>query len=165
MQLDGVSGECGAPRFWNRRCVDWLPRKRWFGAKTRTIESVRVRSWVELALEMASGFAPAGESEAAAIQPALFFFDVHYFEGSADVYQIPLAISAGAAFEDVTANRPDSIVARFTASTGPAVLHDAAGRDDFDQGLLRLIASNATLAISHDGVAATGSGAALETIS
>ncbi len=141
---------------------DWLPRKRWFGAKTRTIESIRVRSWVELPRN-GDGFAPAGESESAAIQPALFFFDVHYFEGSADVYQIPLAISAGAAFEDVTANRPDSVVARFTASTGPAVLHDAAGRDDFDQGLLRLIASNATLAISHDGVAATGSGAGLET--
>ena len=34
--------------------------------------------------------------------------------------------------------------------------------DDFDQGLLRLIATNATLAISHDGIGATGFGAALE---
>jgi maltose alpha-D-glucosyltransferase/alpha-amylase len=140
---------------------DWLPRKRWFGAKTRTIESIRLRSWVELPRNT-KGFPAANESETTAIQPALFFFDVHYFEGSPDVYQIPLAISTGAAIEEIAANRPDSIVARLTTLTGPAVLHDAVVRDDFDQGLLRLIATNATLAISRDGFAATGSGAALE---
>jgi maltose alpha-D-glucosyltransferase/alpha-amylase len=140
---------------------DWLPRKRWFGAKTRTIESIRVRSWVELPPDT-KGLPAAGELETTAIQPALFFFDVRYFEGSPDVYQIPLAISTGAAIEEIAANRPDSIVARLTALTGPAVLHDAVVRDDFDQGLLRLIATNATLAISHDGFAATVSGATLE---
>ncbi len=103
-----------------------------------------------------------GESETATIQPALFFFEVHYFDGPPDIYQIPLAISAGAALEEVTANRPDSIVARLTTATGPAVLHDAVARDDFHQGLLRLIAANATLPVSHDGVSASGSGTALE---
>jgi maltose alpha-D-glucosyltransferase/alpha-amylase len=144
---------------------DWLPRKRWFGAKTRTIESIRVRGWVELPPNTESS-SPGSESEAAAMQPALFFFDVHYFEGSPDVYQIPLAISTGAAAEEIAANRPDSpdsIVARLTTSTGPAVLHDAVVRDDFGQGLLRLVATNAALAISHGGSAATGSGASLET--
>jgi maltose alpha-D-glucosyltransferase/alpha-amylase len=134
---------------------DWLPRKRWFGAKTRTIESLRVHSWVELPPDTGS-FTPGSESETPAIQPALFFFEVHYFDGPPDVYQIPLAISTGAALEEIAANRPDSILARFTASTGPAILHDAVARDDFHQGLLRLIAANATLPVSHDGVATPG---------
>ena len=37
--------------FWNRLSLDWLPRQRWFGAKTRTIEAVRVSRWVEIAPE------------------------------------------------------------------------------------------------------------------
>jgi maltose alpha-D-glucosyltransferase / alpha-amylase len=140
---------------------DWLPRRRWFGAKTRNIESLRVRSWVELPPD-SDAFTTGGESETSAIQPALFFFEVHYFDGPPDLYQIPLAISAGAALEEIAANRPDSIVARLTTSTGPAVLHDAVACDDFHQGLLRLIAANATLPVSHDGVAATGPGAAAD---
>ena len=40
--------------------IDWLPRQRWFGAKTRTIESVRVGNWVELAPDDASGPADFG---------------------------------------------------------------------------------------------------------
>ena len=83
----------------------------------------------------------AGDSEAATIQPALFFFDVHYFEGSPDIYQIPLAISAGAALDVIAANRPDSIVARLTQLAGPAILHDAVVREDFHQELLGLIAA------------------------
>jgi len=137
---------------------DWLPRKRWFGAKTRAIESLRVRSWVELPPDT-GGFTPGGESETAAIQPALFFFEVHYFDGPSDIYQIPLAISVGEAMEEIAANRPDSIVARLTTSTGPAILHDAVAREDFHQGLLRLIAANATLPVSYDGAAAPASGA------
>jgi maltose alpha-D-glucosyltransferase/alpha-amylase len=140
---------------------DWLPRKRWFGAKTRNIESLRVLSWVELPPE-SDGFIPGGESETAAIQPALFYFEVQYFEGPSDLYQIPLAISIGAALEEVTANQPDSIVARLTGSTGPAILHDAVARDDFNRGLLRLIAANATLPVSHDGVPAPVPGTAPE---
>ncbi|HUB51217.1 MAG TPA: maltose alpha-D-glucosyltransferase [Terracidiphilus sp.] len=137
---------------------DWLPRKRWFGAKTRTIESVRVRSRAELPSDTGSGFTAAGELDATPMQPALFFFDVHYFDGSSDLYLIPLAISRGAAMDDILADRPDSIVARLTTSTGPAVLHDAVASEEFRQELLQLIASNATLPVLHNG-ASTAFGA------
>jgi maltose alpha-D-glucosyltransferase/alpha-amylase len=130
---------------------DWLPRKRWFGAKTRKIESLRLRSWVELP-PSADSFTTDGKLETAAMQPALIYFDVNYFDGPPDLYQIPLAISAGAAVEEIAANQSDSIVARLTTSTGPAILHDAFVREDFRQGLLRLIAANATLPVAHDGV-------------
>jgi maltose alpha-D-glucosyltransferase/alpha-amylase len=140
---------------------DWLPRKRWFGAKTRTIESVRVRSWVELP-PRSDGIIAGAASEPAAMQLALFSFDVRYFEGLPDVYQIPLAISAGAALDEISAAMPDSIVARFTSAAGPIILHDALVREDFHRELLELIATNATLPVLREGMAAPESDAALE---
>ncbi len=106
--------------------------------------------------------APAVESEEAPMQPALFFFDVRYFEGSPDVYQIPLAISTGAALDEITATRPDSIVARLTSAAGPVLLHDAVAREDFHQELLGLIAQNATLPVSREGKAAPRTDALFE---
>jgi maltose alpha-D-glucosyltransferase/alpha-amylase len=141
---------------------EWLPRKRWFGAKTRAIESVLLRSWVEL-LPNPDGFTNAGDLEAAPIPPALCFFDVHYFEGSPDVYQIPLAISGGAALEDIAENRPDSIIVRLNSAAGPVIVHDALVREDFHCELLGLIAANATLPVSHGFKSSPVSDAALET--
>ena len=119
--------------------IDWLPRQRWFGAKTQAIESIRVRNWVELN--------PDASSQNA-IPPALFFFDVRYFNNPPDSYQIPLAISTGNVLECVSLNRPQSIIKRLTTPTGEAILHDATAREDFHQDLLALIARNATLAFA-----------------
>jgi maltose alpha-D-glucosyltransferase / alpha-amylase len=134
---------------------DWLPRKRWFGAKNRTIESVRVRNWVELppntdAFNSADGIRPAS------IQPALFLFDVRYFDGSPDIYQIPLAMSTGAEMEEIAANRPDSIVTKLVSERESIIVYDAASGESFHNELLRLIAENAMLPVSRDGVAASG---------
>ncbi|HTW82359.1 MAG TPA: maltose alpha-D-glucosyltransferase [Terracidiphilus sp.] len=129
---------------------EWLPKNRWFGAKTRTIESVRLRNWVEFPSNP-DGFTQGRESEIPAIRPALFFYDVHYFSGAPEVYQIPLAISGGAALEEIMAEKPDSVVARLDSATGPVIVYDAVAREDFHHELLELIAANATLPVSHDG--------------
>jgi maltose alpha-D-glucosyltransferase/alpha-amylase len=140
---------------------DWLPLKRWFGAKTRTIESVRVRNWVELPSDkMLDNFPPVGATETAAIPPALVFFDVSYFDGQPDVYQIPLAISTGADLEEITATRPESIIAKLTTAAGLAILHDALARDDFRDELLKMIATNVTLPVAENGKVAQGAIAA-----
>jgi maltose alpha-D-glucosyltransferase/alpha-amylase len=143
-----------------RALMDWLPRQRWFGAKTRTIESIRVRNWAELepggANEPANRDA-ASASSAKAIPPALFFFDVTYFSGVPDTYQIPLAISTGAEMDKVATNQPQSVITRLITGTGPAILHDAAAREDFHHELLRLIARNATIAMSTSGKIVPGS--------
>jgi maltose alpha-D-glucosyltransferase / alpha-amylase len=140
---------------------DWLPRKRWFGAKTRTIESVRIRNWVELPPDTKSdNFSAAGATETATISPALVFFNVSYFDGQPDVYQIPLAISTGVDLDEIAATRPESVIAKLTTAAGPAILHDAFARDDFREQLLRMIAINVTLPVSEDGGAAQGAIAA-----
>jgi maltose alpha-D-glucosyltransferase / alpha-amylase len=132
--------------------LDWLPRKRWFGAKTHKIESVRVRNWVELAIDAKPETASRKDpSEPEAIPGAMFFFDVTYFNGSPDVYQIPLAVSTGAALDEIVANEPESVIARVTTGAGPAILHDATVSENFQHVLLNLIASDATLPLSEIG--------------
>ena len=116
--------------------MDWLPRQRWFGAKTQTIESIRVHNWVELNQDSSSGDA---------IPPALFFFDVTYFNSPPDSYQVPLAIRTGNVLDSFSINKPQTIIKRLTTAAGEAILHDATAREDFHHDLLALIARNATL--------------------
>jgi maltose alpha-D-glucosyltransferase/alpha-amylase len=128
----------------------WLRRQRWFGAKSRTIQSARVLDWVELPnAEAADETDPSskGDSESAAIPPALFFIEVAYEGNPADVYQLPLAFSMGAEAEEIAQKAPQSVLATLEFPMGLAVLHDATIKEDVRQRLLRLIEKNATLAL------------------
>jgi maltose alpha-D-glucosyltransferase/alpha-amylase len=129
----------------------WLPRQRWFGAKTRKIQSARVVDWVELPADRAANttdLAAAGHPGGSVIPPALFFAKIGYTDGPSDIYQLPLAFSTAADVEELTTSSPNSILATLTTPSGPGVLHDATTREDFRQGLLTLIEQSATLALS-----------------
>jgi maltose alpha-D-glucosyltransferase/alpha-amylase len=137
--------------------LDWLPRQRWFGAKTHKIESVRVRNWVELAPDAKAAARSTNDTtEPATVPSALFFFDVTFFNGPPDAYQVPLAVSTGAALDEIAAHQPESIIARLTTIAGPAILHDATISEEFHHELLSLIASEATLPILESGRLAGG---------
>jgi maltose alpha-D-glucosyltransferase / alpha-amylase len=132
----------------------FLQRQRWFGAKTRRIQSVRVTDWAELPAAVPdhkSTDLPAARS----IPPALFYFEIGYGDGVCDVYQVPLAFSAGPDADEVTASYPQSVIAVLSLPTGSGILHDATIREDLRQGLLTLIEHNATLALSISPVAAS----------
>jgi maltose alpha-D-glucosyltransferase/alpha-amylase len=131
--------------------ADWLPRQRWFGAKTRKIHSARLLSWAELPIAVETEAAPLRGTDAetkGAIPPALLFFEIAYGDGVSDVYQLHLALSIGAEAEDLVFNSPQSILATLGAEADLAVLHDATYREDFRQSLLALIETNATLMLS-----------------
>jgi maltose alpha-D-glucosyltransferase/alpha-amylase len=127
---------------------DWLPQQRWFGAKTRKVQSVRVIDWVELLTSRVTTTSSAEPPAVASIPPALFFFEIGYGDNLFDVYQVPLAVSTGADAQEVTASYPQTIIATLSSPSGPGVLHDAIAREDMRQGLLAFIQSNATLALS-----------------
>ncbi len=142
----------------------WLPRQRWFGAKTRKIQSARVLDWVEMPAAIAANatILPGEQVPAASsIPPALFYIEVGYGDGLCDVYQVPLAFSIGADADDLTANHPQSVVAVLPTPSGPAVLHDATTREDLRQGLLTLIQRNASLAVATTRTAALDVAASL----
>ncbi|UWZ85785.1 maltose alpha-D-glucosyltransferase [Occallatibacter riparius] len=129
----------------------WLPRQRWFGAKTRKIVNVKVLDWAELPAAIAANteLLPVGDLPAdSSIPPALFYVEVNYGEGSCDVYQVPLAFSTGSAAEQTAAERPLSVVTTMATPVGQGILHDATVREDFRQLLLSLIERNGSLDLS-----------------
>jgi maltose alpha-D-glucosyltransferase / alpha-amylase len=136
----------------------WLPRQRWFGAKTRNIQSISLVDWVELpVVAAANNSILAGSISSGAGHPAerimpsaLLFVEIAYADGLPDTYQVPLAFSTGANAEDLIASYPQSILATFMTPAGPAVLHDATTREDFRQDLLTLIERNATVPLSTE---------------
>ncbi len=139
----------------------WLPRQRWFGAKTHKIQFARVINWVELPAPVAAHnnvSAAAEHPGGGSIPPALFYFEIGYGDNHCDVYQIPLAFSTGTGADDLTASHPQSIIAMLPSPAGSGVLHDATVREDLRQGLFTLIERNASLAVSSIGTTALEAG-------
>src|ERR1700761_4938416 len=104
-----------------QRLVTWLPRQRWFGAKSRTIKGVEI----------------ADAAELPGLNAALVFLQLTYDDDSTGVYQVPLAISASD-----EAISTASIVTEVATASGLAVVHDALMREDVRQAILNLIATN-----------------------
>ena len=139
----------------------YLPRQRWFGAKSRTIDAVLIENWAELPSPTSHQDATHHDvvdlSSLAPTQPtstlggALLFLKVFYTSGNQkdlarsqdfDLYQLPLAFTTGSEVEKVRANTPASILLTLSTPSGPALLHDATTREDFRQSLLTLIDHN-----------------------
>ncbi len=128
----------------------WLPRQRWFGAKTRAIKTARVRDWVELPAE-SEGCSPdprRGKPSSGGFPFALVYCEVGYDEGMPDLYQLPLAIQIASDAEEAGAVPPSTIVARFESYGGQVVVYDAVAKPEFHQELLKLIECNSTLALA-----------------
>jgi maltose alpha-D-glucosyltransferase / alpha-amylase len=140
--------------------MSWLPRQRWFGAKTRRIQAIGIADWVQIPTGPASAGAAADAANAHAIAPALFIVEVQYASGAADTYQVPLALAVGVAGDELSASAPQSVIASFASSAGPVTLHDATVDEDFRQSLLALIEGNTVLDLPSSVSVADGADAA-----
>jgi maltose alpha-D-glucosyltransferase/alpha-amylase len=135
----------------------WLPRQRWFGAKSRNIHNVKILDWVELPAPIAANteILPSVDLPAdSSIPPALFYLEVDYGNGAFEVYQLPLGFSTGAMAEQIEGERPLAMIAKLATPVGPGILHDASVREDFRQAMLNLIERNATLQLATTRTAA-----------
>ena len=109
--------------------VAYLPRQRWFGAKSRTIQAVDI---------LDSAMFPGSDA-------ALTFLEVTYDDNHTSVYLLPLAITFGEEVERIRASHPVTIVANVVTPEGPGILHDAVVRESIRQAILELIATNGEL--------------------
>jgi maltose alpha-D-glucosyltransferase / alpha-amylase len=123
--------------------ITYLPRQRWFGAKSRTIKATSVLDSAELH----------------GLNAVLVFLQLTYDDGSTNIYQLPLTITTGEAAETIRASDPGSILATVSTSSGPAILHDAVAREDVRQALLEFIEANVNLP-TRNGVLVGRSGSA-----
>ncbi|HUH64201.1 MAG TPA: maltose alpha-D-glucosyltransferase [Terracidiphilus sp.] len=143
--------------WFNAALLNWLPQQRWFGAKSRKIQSTRVVDWAELPLADDGNPPP----RSARLWPALVFVEVEYAGNPSEIYQLPLSVAFGPEADNLAADRSQSILATIAAPSGIAVLHDATVREDFRQSLLRLIGDSGKLRLSPDDQAVHPSAASL----
>jgi maltose alpha-D-glucosyltransferase/alpha-amylase len=126
----------------------WLPLQRWFGAKSRKIKSVRLRDWAELPSAAGGcGFTP-GHQHPARLPFVIAYCEITYIEGEPDLYQLPLAIAAGAEIEDIRNRHEARIVVQFDSGSSRNAIYDASIQGEFHQDVLTLIECNTTLPLS-----------------
>lgn len=104
---------------------EYLVRQRWFGAKSRTLETISIRDWATI------------QSANAAVQ--VIFVRAYYSDGQSDRYSIPMGLATGAAAESIARDHPSSLIARVRSTKGLGLLYDALISDDFCVQLLQVI--------------------------
>jgi maltose alpha-D-glucosyltransferase/alpha-amylase len=111
-----------------RLLPDFLPRQRWFGAKSRHIASTEILDWGVLQQSV-----------------ALTFVQVNYAEGEPETYLIPLKILIGDEAEALRESAPGAIVGALLSPGGTGVLADALYSEEASQALLATIARSSEL--------------------
>lgn len=106
----------------------WLPTRRWFRSKARTIASLRLREQIPVPLENSKAF--------------LLLFQVTYAEGEAEMYVMPLAAALGEAGGAVAREFPQLVLAQvsLTRLRQTGVLYDAIVSKEFCHALLEMTA-------------------------
>ncbi len=112
----------------------FLPRQRWFGAKSRQITATAVLDWGRMG------------------DHALVLVEVTYAGEDRDTYFVPLAVSIGAAGESVSRGHGAAVLAAVTTPDGSGYLHDAMFDDEAARELLALIGNAGELAMQHGTV-------------
>ncbi len=113
-----------------RALAEWMPHRRWFAGKSRTIRSISVADSIELV------DGPAGS-------PAeLLLVSVEYTQGEPELYSVPVSVIAGDDADSVRSERPELVVARVSRKDeqGGALLVDALADPGVTVSLARIAA-------------------------
>jgi len=112
----------------------FLPKQRWFGAKTRQIESVSVVDWADLE--------PA--------KSALVLLEVRYASGDPERYFVPLSLTFGDAASALRQIFPNAVVLPVLSPEGiSGVVHDAVFDDAASSKILSVIEESRELVTKH----------------
>src|SRR6202453_585522 len=113
---------------------EYLPQQRWFAGKARAIKATRIINW------------------AAIKEPhsALALVEVQFEAGEPEVYQVPLAITLGAAANELRRVAPSAVVASVLSAKMDGLLHDGVQDDNVCLELLSLIETGSELRASDE---------------
>src|ERR1043166_8655879 len=120
---EGLFEGLGRHRLENTLLPEYLPKQRWFGGKSRRIQSTQVVDWAVL----------DGANAALAI------VSVQYENGGEEKYFVPLAMTFGESVNQLREAAPTSVLVPVVAPEGAGVLHDAVFHDDARRAILALI--------------------------
>ena len=103
----------------------FIGRQRWFGAKSRSLETVSIRDWIT--------FPTSGPPT------VILYVRTYDSSGNYEKYQIPMAVATGPLAEQILQNNSASIMAHVESTDGEGVLCDALLSEDLCLRLLDLI--------------------------
>ncbi len=103
----------------------FIRRQRWFGAKSRTLETVSIRDWITFP----NGGPPT----------VILYVRTYDSSGNFEKYQIPMAVATGPLAEQILQSNSAAIMAHVASTDGEGVLCDALLSEDLCTRLLTLI--------------------------
>jgi maltose alpha-D-glucosyltransferase/alpha-amylase len=111
----------------------WLPSRRWFRAKARTIDSISIREPIAVPMKGQQAF--------------LALLDVNYAEGDPELYVLPLTAAFGRKAEAIARAWPRLVLARvwLNRPRKSGIVYDAIVNKDFCRALLELTARGQTV--------------------
>ncbi len=103
----------------------FIRRQRWFGAKSRTLETVSIRDWITFP----NGGPPT----------VILYVRTYDSSGNFEKYQIPMAVATGPLAEQILQSNSAAIMAHVASTDGEGLLCDALLSEDLCTRLLTLI--------------------------
>jgi maltose alpha-D-glucosyltransferase/alpha-amylase len=129
-ELDTLLNDGQREQLENEILPNYIQARRWFGAKARTLRSLKVIE--EIAI---SSDADAGR---------LWFVEANYLDGPTETYALPVKIASGASARAVSQNTPHAVITRFTGA-GETILFDAIWDGKFRSQLFNVIAQRQSM--------------------
>jgi maltose alpha-D-glucosyltransferase/alpha-amylase len=111
----------------------YLPKQRWFAAKSRHIEATKIADSAELETS----------------HSALALVEVRFDSGMSDTYQLPLAMAFGEAGEELHRVAPNEGIAAIVSKGVSGLLHDGVFDDKACAELFSLIENARKIAANH----------------
>ncbi len=107
----------------------WLPSRRWFAGKARTVKNVTITEAIRIPMEKEHTF--------------LMFVQVDYIQTEPELYVVPLACALGEKSDPLCRDWPSLVLARLsiTSSNQDGVLYDAIGDKAFCRAILDIIST------------------------
>jgi maltose alpha-D-glucosyltransferase/alpha-amylase len=134
-----------ARRRFEHYLAEYLPARRWFAQKARTITSVSIIDYVPVHVGAASSPARRGDAPIA----VLLIVNLELDRGSAERYALPVAFLANEEAADFAKWHAEGVIAELRAAGSDGVLIDATYSSRYVRAMADLLARRRTLAGSH----------------
>ena len=121
---------------------DYLMHMRWFGGKSRLLQSLRIIDHAEIPLEEINAY--------------LLLIEVTYESGLPELYQLPVAFAKNEEAKKLQENCPKSVIAHIKINGEEGLLYDALFGYPLQQEILSRMAGNHDVSLKHSELQFSG---------
>ena len=125
----------------------FIRRQRWFGGKSRTLETVSIRDWLKV------------ETPGRDLPTVMMYVRTYDSDGNYEKYQIPLAVVDGELADQMLATNSAAVMCHIKAGAAEGMLVDALGSDALCAHLLAFIARSGSTKMRQGTLVGTSTSA------